>query len=94
MMKKYVTIILLTFMLLAYSGVALADKTTIQNEVSLEKQQGNRPTSPAGKENRLSSKRINDKIDADQTGANNATNERMIRYRQFPDGEGVAKNKN
>jgi len=93
-MKRYVTIVLLTFMFLAFSGVALADKITIQNEVSLEKQQGNTPTSPAGKENKLSSKRIKDKIDADQTGANSSTNERMIRYKQFPDGEGEAKTKN
>jgi hypothetical protein len=93
MMKKYVTIVLLTFMFFAFSGFALADKITIQNEVSLKKQQGNTPTSPAGKENRLSSKRIKDKIDAGRTSGNSSTNERMIRYKQFPDGEGEVKTK-
>ncbi len=92
-MKKYATIVLLTFMFFTFSDTAMAGKITIQNEVSVEKQQGNTPTTAVGKENRLSSKRMRDKIDADQTGAGSSVNERTIRYKQFPDGEGEAKNK-
>lgn len=93
-MKKYMPFVLTTFMFFALSGVALADKITIQNEVSLEKYEGNTAASPVKKENRLSSKRIKDKIDADQTNANSTNNERMIRYKRFQDGEGEAKAKN
>lgn len=93
-MKKYIIFVLTTFMFSALSGVALADKITIQNEVSLEKQQGNAAASPVKKESRLSSKRIKDKADADQTSANSSNNERMIRYKRFSDGEGEEKAKN
>ncbi len=93
-MKKYLIIVLMTCIFLAFSGVVLAGKITIQNEVSLEKQQGNTATSPVKKENRLSSKRSKDKVDADQTSTSSSSNERMIRYKRFEEGEGETKAKN
>lgn len=90
-MKKYAIIILLSAILVAFSGLALADKITIQNEVSSEKTQKNAVTSDVQKANSLSSKRMKDKIDADQTNVNSSTGDRMIRYKKFNDGEGEAK---
>ena len=90
-MKKCLSIVLTIFLFFALGGVALAGQMTIQNEVSVENRQGNTETSPVKKENRLSSKRMKDKPVADETSSNSSSNERMIRYKGFEDGEGEAK---
>lgn len=90
-MKKCLSIVLTTFLLFALWGAALAGKMTIQNEASLEKREGNTATSPVKKESRLSSKRMKDKMGADEASTNSSGNERMIRYKRFEDGEGEAK---
>jgi len=92
-MKKYVKITVITLMLVSFSCIALAEKITVQHEVSQEKQQDNSVTTNVVKENRLSSKRIKDKMDANSVEFKGKSNERMMRYRQFNDGDGKVKNK-
>ncbi|MEE9911678.1 MAG: hypothetical protein K4571_08125 [Deltaproteobacteria bacterium] len=93
-MKNYIKIILIAFMLAAFSGIALAEKITVRHEVSQEVQQGNAVTPGVQKEYRLSSKRVKDKADSAQTDVSRSAGDRMIRYQQFNDGEGEAKTRN
>jgi len=92
-MKKYVKIVVLILMLVAFSGIALAEEIIVQNEVSQEKQHENSVTSNVTKENRLSSKRIKDKMDSSNTVFKGTDNKQMIKYKQFNDGEGDVKTK-
>ena len=78
-------------MLVAFSGFALAEKIIVQHEVSQDKQKDNVKLNVA-KENRLSSKRIRDRIDSN-IEIKGTVNDRMIRYKQFNDGEGEVKTK-
>lgn len=91
-MKKYVKIAVLTIILAAFAGVALADRITVQQEVLQEKQQDSL-TSNVVKENRLSSKKIKDKMDAASTDTTGTDNERRMKYLRFKDGEGEVKTK-
>jgi len=95
-MKKYVNIGVLTLMLVAFSGIAFAEKMTVQHEVSQDKQQNNSVTTNVvkkNKENKLSSKRIKDKVDSSNTDLKGTANKQMTKYRQFNDGEGEIKTK-
>lgn len=87
-MKKYLKIMVLTFMFATFSGIALSETVTVRSEALQE----NNVTSNIEKANRLSSKRVKDK--ADSNIANKGTdNKKMIKYKQFKDGEGALKNK-
>lgn len=95
-MKQYVTIGVLTLMLFAFSGIAFAEKMTVQHEVSQDKQENNSVTTNVMKKNkgnRLSSKRIKDKVDSSNTDLKGTANTQMMKYRQFNDGEGEIKTK-
>jgi hypothetical protein len=92
MMKKYLIIALLTLMLAAFADIALAERITVQQEVSQEKQQDSL-TSSVVKENRLSSKKIKDKMNATSTDFKGTDKERRMKYMQFKDGEGEVKTK-
>jgi hypothetical protein len=90
-MEKYIKIAVLILMLVAFSSIALAENITARHEVSQEKQQEKILTSNFKNENRLSSKRIKDKADSINTDSRGTVNERMIKYKQFKDGEGDLK---
>jgi len=92
-MKKYFKIAAMIFILAAFTGTALAEKITVQQEVPEEKQQNN-VTAAAGEENKLSSKRMRDKIDSNSTDLRRTDKERMMKYLQFKDGEGEKKTRN
>ena len=92
-MKKYLKIVVLTILTVAFSVVALAEEIIVQNEVSQEKQYENSSTSNVTKENRLSSKRTKDKMDSSNNVFKGTDNKKMIRYKQFNDGEGDVKAK-
>ena len=92
-MEKYIKIAVLILMLVAFSSIALAEKITARHEVSQEKQQEQMVTSSFKHENRLSSKRIKDKADSININSRATVNERMIKYKQFKDGEGDSKSK-
>ena len=91
-MEKYIKIAVLILMLVAFSSIALAEKITVRHEVAQEEQQEN-VTSNSKNENRLSSIRIKDKADSVNTDSRGTVNERMIKYKQFKDGEGDLKSK-
>ena len=92
-MKKYLKIVVLTILMVAFSVVALAEEIIVQNEVSQEKQHENSLTSNVTKENRLSSIRAKDKMDSSNTAFKGTDNKKMIKYKQFNDGEGDVKTK-
>lgn len=91
-MKKYVKIAVFTLLLVAFSGIALAERITVQQEVSQERQQDS-VMSNVVKENRLSSKGIRDRMDASSTDFKGTANGQRVKYRQFKDGEGEVKTK-
>lgn len=91
-MKKYLKILVLTLMFATFSGIALSETVTARSEVFQEKQQENSVTSNIEKSNRLSSKRTKDKADSSITNKG-TDNKKMIKYKQFKDGEGELKNK-
>ena len=93
-MKKYVKIVVFTLLMVAFSVVALADEIIVQHEVSQEKQHKNSLTSDVTKENRLSSIRTKDKMDLSNAVFKGIDNKKMIKYKQFNDGEGDVKTKN
>jgi hypothetical protein len=90
-MKKYLKIVVLTILMVAFSVVAMAEAIIVQNEVSQEKQLENSLTSNVTKENRLSSTRTKDKKDSNNSVFKGADNKQMIKYKQFNDGEGDLK---
>ena len=89
-MEKYIKIAMLILMLVAFSSIALAEKITARHEVSQEKQQ---EKAAVKNENRLSSKRTKDRADSINTDSKGTVNKRMIKYKQFKDGEGDLKSK-
>jgi hypothetical protein len=89
-MKKYVKIAVLTLLFAVFAGIALAERITVQQEVSQERKQDSW-TSNVVKENRLSSKKIKDKMDAARMDSKGTANERRMKYMQFKDGEGEVK---
>lgn len=92
MMKKYVLALILTVALMAAPGFAAAEKIVVQREaVSQINKQENSAMSAAGKDNRLSSKRIKEKTEITNARVKNASGHNMIRYQTFKDGEGAAK---
>ena len=93
-MKKYFTIALVLFLLVTFSGIVLAEKITVLYEGSPEKQVEKSVKSNTVKEDKLAAKRIRDRADSNMTNYNSRTNEQMIRYRQFDDGEGEVKTGN
>lgn len=91
-MKKYLIIIVVTLMMVTFAGIALSETITVRSEVLLENQQENSVTSNVTKANTLSSKRTKDKADSNITNKG-TVNKKMIKYKQFNDGEGALKNK-
>ena len=92
-MKKYLKIIVVTLMMATFSGIALSETITVRSEVFQEKQQENSVTSNVTNANTLSSKRAKDKADSNITNKG-TDNKKMIKYKQFNDGEGDVKTKN
>jgi hypothetical protein len=91
-MKNILKIMVLTLILTAFSGVALSETITVRSEVLQEKQQENSVTSNVTKANTLSSKRTKDKADSNIINKGKDS-KKMIKYKQFNDGEGELKNK-
>jgi len=90
-MKKYFTIALAALLLITFSGIVLAEKITVLHEGSPEKQVENSLKANSLKEDKLSAKRIRGRADSNITSYHRRTDEQMIRYRQFDDGEGEVK---